>query len=266
MKTNKFFKNTLLTVFAITGILSIDLASADNEVLIDQVGDNLTLTVLQAGYGNSLSGDTSQGTDLTLTGSSLIVDLIQDGNLNEIFGSWVLDGSGSSVLDFYFQGNSNIWDMNIGATGSSDYTDILSNITGDSNLFDIDIGGNNTAESSNMDLVVLGSRNDFSTSFTNSKVWAAGSGNNSTGTQTMSGILIDSSYNTWNFDITGSDNAFATKQQGNDAHLLTVELDGSDGDFQFIQDMTTTCSPACNGVINLNINSENASVSVKQTD
>ena len=117
-----------------------------------------------------------------------------------------------------------------------------------------------------MDLVVLGSRNDFSTSFTNSKVWAAGSGNNSTGTQTMSGILIDSSYNTWNFDITGSDNAFATKQQGNDAHLLTVELDGSDGDFQFIQDMTTTCSPACNGVINLNINSENASVSVKQTD
>ena len=96
MKTNKFFKNTLLTVFAITGILSIDLASADNEVLIDQVGDNLTLTVLQAGYGNSLSGDTSQGTDLTLTGSSLIVDLIQDGNLNEIFGSWVLDGSGSS--------------------------------------------------------------------------------------------------------------------------------------------------------------------------
>ena len=257
MKTNKFFKNTLLTVFAITGILSIDLASADNEVLIDQVGDNLTLTVLQAGYGNSLSGDTSQGTDLTLTGSSLIVDLIQDGNLNEIFGSWVLDGSGSSVLDFYFQGNSNIWDMNIGATGSSDYTDILSNITGDSNLFDIDIGGNNTAESSNMDLVVLGSRNDFSTSFTNSKVWAAGSGNNSTGTQTMSGILIDSSYNTWNFDITGSDNAFATKQQGNDAHLLTVELDGSDGDFQFIQDMTTTCSPACNGVINLNINSEN---------
>ena len=126
MKTKSFsFKNTILTVFAITGILSMDLASADNEVLIDQVGDNLTLTILQAGYGNSLSGDTSQGTDLTLTGGSLIVDLIQDGNLNEMFGSWVLDGSGSSVLDFYFQGNSNIWDMNIGATGSGDYTDIL---------------------------------------------------------------------------------------------------------------------------------------------
>ena len=156
--------------------------------------------------------------------------------------------------------------MNIGATGSSDYTDILSNITGDSNLFDIDIGGNNTAESSNMDLTILGSRNDFSTSFTNSNVWAAGAGNNSTGTQTMPGILIDSSYNTWNFDITGSDNAFATKQQGNDEHLLTVVLDGSDGDFQFIQDMTTTCTPACNGIINLNIDSENASVSVKQTD
>jgi hypothetical protein len=267
MKTKSFsFKNTILTVFAITGILSMDLASADNEVLIDQVGDNLTLTILQAGYGNSLSGDTSQGTDLTLTGGSLIVDLIQDGNLNEMFGSWVLDGSGSSVLDFYFQGNSNIWDMNIGATGSGDYTDILSNITGDSNIFDIDIGGNATAESSNMDLLILGSRNDFSTSFTNSKVWASGSGNNSTGTQTMAGIVIDSSYNTWNFDITGDDNAFATLQNGNDSHVLTVELEGSDGDFQFIQNMTTTCTPACNGVINLELDSENASVSIKQTD
>jgi hypothetical protein len=82
----------------------------------------------------------------------------------------------------------------------------------------------------------------------------------------MAGIVIDSSYNTWNFDITGDDNAFATLQNGNDSHVLTVELEGSDGDFQFIQNMTTTCTPACNGVINLELDSENASVSIKQTD
>ena len=268
-KMKTFRSNMFASVFATVclTVLSVDTASADNEVLIDQIGDNLTLTVLQAGYGNSLSGDTSQGTDLTLTGGSLIIDLIQDGNLNETFGSWVLDGSGSSVIDLYFQGDSNIWDMNIGATGSGDYTDILSNIIGSSNLFDIDIGGNAVAESTNMDLYILGDRNDFSTSFTNSKVWAAGgSVNNSTGTQTMAGIVIDSSNNIWNFDITGDDNAFATKQASNDGNSMTVELMGSDGDFQLIQNMTSTCTPACAGVINLDIDSENASVSVVQQD
>ena len=264
MKT--FTRKMFAGVFATVCFLSMNLASADNEVLIDQVGDNLTLTILQAGYGNSLSGNTSQSADLTLTGTSLIVDLIQDGNLNEMFGSWVGDGNGTAVLDFYFQGDSNIWDMNMGATGSADYNDILSNIVGSSNLFDIDIGGNASAESNNMDLTILGDRNDFSTSFTNSKVWAAGTGNNGTGTQTMAGIVIDSGNNVWNFDITGDDNAFATKQANNDGNSITVELMGSDGDFQLIQNMTSTCTPACAGVINLDIDSENASVSVVQQD
>lgn len=264
---SKIFKSLALCFFAIAGVFSPILSSADNEVLIEQVGDNLTLTILQAGYGNSLSGDTSQSTDLTLTGSNLIIDLIQDGNLNEVFGSWVLDGSGSTVIDLYFQGNSNIMDMNIGDTASADNTDFLSNIVGDNNIFDIDIAGNTAAEYANMDLTLLGSRNDFSTSFTNSKVWASGgTGNNNTGTRSLAGIKIDSSNNVWNFDITGDDNAFASKQAGNGGQSLTVELDGSDGDFQFVQDMTATCTPACSGVINVEIDSENASVSIEQTD
>ena len=266
MKMQKLMKTTALCFFAFCGIFSTNLSSADNEVLIDQVGDNLTLTILQAGYGNSLSGDTSQSTDLTLTGADLIIDLIQDGNLNEVFGSWVLDGDGTAVIDLYFQGNSNIMDMNMGATGSADYTDFLSNVVGDDNIFDIDIGGNNTAESSNMDLTILGSRNDFSTSFTNSKVWAAGTANNGTTTRTLGGVVIDSSYNVWEFDITGDDNAFATKQSGNDSNQIKLVLDGSNGDFQFLQTMTTTCTPACHGIIDLEIDSENASVSVEQKD
>lgn len=267
MKMQKLMKTTALCFFAICGLFSTNLSSADNEVLIEQVGDTLTLTILQAGYGNSLSGDTDQSSDLTLTGASLIIDLIQDGNLNEVFGAWVLDGSGSSVIDLYFQGNSNVMDMNIGASGSGDYTDFLSNVVGDENIFDIDIGGNATAESSNMDLTILGSRNDFSTAFTNSKIWASGgTGNNNTGSRSLGGVVIDSSNNVWEFDITGDDNAFATKQSGNTDHVLKVELDGSDGDFQFLQTMTATCTPACHGIIDLEIDSENASVSVEQSD
>jgi len=67
-------------------------------------------------------------------------------------------------------------------------------------------------------------------------------------------------------DIDGGNNAFATKQSGNAGHSLTVVLDGSNGDFQFTQDMAATCNPTCEGIIDVNLDSENASVSIKQTD
>ena len=272
MKAVINLKKFAVSVFALVGLMSMPILAEDNEVLLDQSGDNLTLTILQAGYGNTLSGNATQGADLTLTGSNLILDLIQDGNTNDMFGSWVLDGSGSTVLDFYFLGDSNIWDMNIGASGSSDYADMLVDIQGGSNLFDIDIGSSASAEYLNFDLVILGDRNDFDSSFTNSKVWAAqgqgeSCGTNCTGTSTMAGIIVDADNAVWDFDITGDDNKFATKQSGNAGHSLKVVLNGSDGDFQFTQDMTTTCSSAvCHGIIDIDLDSENASVSIKQGD
>jgi hypothetical protein len=266
MKTNRFFNKLAVSVFALIGLMANPLSADDNEVLLDQTGDNLVLTILQAGYGNTLSGDATQSSDLVLTGSSLILDLIQDGNNNDFFGTLILDGSGSSVLDFYMIGDGNIWDINAPGTQSADNADMLSSITGSNNLFDIGIGESASAENLNFDLTIIGSGNDFDTSFTNSKVWATGSGTNSTGTSTMVGILVDSDNAIWNFEITGDDNELATKQSGNSGHSLTADITGSDGDFQFTQDMTTTCTSACNGVINVEIDSENASVSIKQTD
>ena len=262
----KIFKNLAVSVFALIGLMANPVLADDNEVLLDQTGDNLVLTILQAGYGNTLSGDATQSSDLVLTGNSLILDLIQDGNNNDFFGKLILDGSGSSVLDFYMIGDGNIWDINVEGTNSADNADMLSSITGSNNLFDVGIGESASAENLNFDLTIIGSGNDFDTSFTNSKVWASGSSTNSTGTSTMVGILIDSDNAIWNFEITGDDNDLATKQSGNSGHSLTADITGSDGDFQFTQDMTTTCTSACNGVINVEIDSENASVSIKQTD
>jgi hypothetical protein len=276
MKTN-VIKQLTLHVFAIVGIAvsSLSLAATDNEVLLDQQGDNLVLTILQAGSGNQISGDASAGSDLIVTGNSLIIDVIQDGNSNKFYGDLIFDGSGSSVMDFYQLGSSNVWDLQIGAnSNSADNTDMLVDIQGDSNIFDVDVGGNATAESLNFDLDILGDRNDFTTSFNNTNAWASASGTNSvggvistgTGTSTLAGIAIDTSNVVWNMEIMGDDNAFATKQSGNGGHSLTVVLDGSDGDFQFIQDMAATCTPTCEGIINIDLNSENASVIIKQTD
>lgn len=269
-KIMKIIKNLAVSVFALIGLMSSPVIADDNEVLIEQEGDNLTLTILQAGTGNTVSGNSGASADLILTGNNIILDLIQDGDNNDFFGTLVLDGSGSTVLDFFNLGDGNIFDFDVG-DNSADYADMLSSIQGDGNIFDIGIGENASAENLNFDLVILGDRNDFDTSFTNSKVWAAqgqgeSCGTNCTGSSAMVGILIDADNVVWNFDITGDDNAFATKQSGNSDHSLTVDLTGSDGDFQFTQDMTSTCTPACHGIINVELDSENASVSIKQTD
>ena len=210
MKTISNLKKFAVSVFTFACLMVGPLVADDNEVLLDQEGDNLTLTILQAGYGNTLSGNATQGADLTLTGSSLILDLIQDGNNNDMFGSWVLDGTGSSVLDFYFLGDSNVW----AAQGQGESC-----------------------------------------------------GTNCTGTSTMAGILVNSDNAVWDMEITGDDNKFATNQSGNAGHSLKVVLNGSDGDFQFTQNMTTTCSGGvCHGIIDVDLDSENASVSIKQGD
>tara|TARA_R110001592_G_scaffold12308_3_gene58988 strand:- start:1433 stop:2266 length:834 start_codon:yes stop_codon:yes gene_type:complete len=277
MKTNNFMKKFAVNVFAIGSVLvgSQSLGATDNEVLLDQQGDNLVLTILQAGTGNQVSGDASAGSDLVVTGASLIIDLIQDGDSNKFYGDLIFDGNGSSVMDFFQLGSSNVWDLQIGAAGNSaDYTDMLVDIQGDSNIFDVDIGANATAESLNFDLDILGSSNNFTGSFTNSRVWASASGTNSvggsistgTGTSAMSGIKVDTSNVVWNMEIIGGNNEFATLQSGNSGHSLTVLLNGSNGDFQFTQNMTSTCSPTCEGIINADMDSENASVSIKQTD
>ena len=266
----KIIKNLAVGVFALIGLMSNPVIADDNEVLIEQEGDNLTLTILQAGTGNTVSGNSGASADLILTGSNIILDLIQDGDNNDFFGTLVLDGSGSTVLDFYNLGDGNIFDFDVG-DNSSDYADMLSSIQGDGNIFDLGIGENASAENLNFDLVILGDRNDFDSSFTNSNVWAAAGdgdscGTNCTGSSAMVGILVDADNVVWNFDITGDDNAFATNQSGNSDHSLTVDLTGSDGDFQFTQNMTSTCTPACHGIINVELDSENASVSIKQTD
>ena len=272
MKTSNLLHKFAINVFGVFGIIlatmSPTLAADENEVFIDQQGDNLTLTILQAGNSNKVSGDASQSSDLVITGANLIIDIIQDGNGNEIFGAWTGDGSGSTVWDFYFYGDNNDLDLNIGQTASADSMDLLWNVQGSTNVFDVDIGGNYAADNLNMDLTILGSRNNFKDAFNNTRTWGgtAGTNWNNTVTTNMGGIKVDSSSATWEMDITGDDNAIATNQTGNASHYLKFVLVGSDGDFHFLQSMGATCSPVCPGKIDVDIDSENASVSIRQTD
>ena len=107
-------------------------ASDDNEIMIEQSGDTLTLYIDQIGYGNKIGLDdfSSSGSDMTIVGSSLTFDIDMVGNQNLIYGPLDLD---SSSLTFSLLGDSNEVDWNIGYVGSSDDSDYNFDITGDSN-------------------------------------------------------------------------------------------------------------------------------------
>ena len=182
MKTRNFMNKIAINVFGVMGIIlatmAPSLAADENEVFIDQTGDNLILTILQAGNSNKVSGDAAQGSDLVISGSSLIIDIIQDGNGNEIFGAWTGNGTGSTVWDFYFYGDNNDLDANIGQNATANSVDMLWNVQGDTNVFDMDLGANYSADNMNMDLTILGSRNNFKDRYTNTRTWGGTAGTN----------------------------------------------------------------------------------------
>ena len=236
---------TLSALSLVVGLMTFSGAvysagATDNEILIDQVGDTLNLTILQQGFGNKIASDTDQGGDLTIVGSSLNIDLDQIGNSNEFFGSITAD---SSTYDWTFTGDSNIWDIKVGDLGSADTGNILATIQGDSNTFDFDLGSAASSERLDFDLVLLGDSN----------VWD---------------IDIEVDDATWNFDLTGDNKDIVTSQTDGADQYMKVVWDGSGGDIDLIQSSGTcaTGATSCYGYMDLNIDSENATVNITQKD
>jgi len=219
-------------------------ATDDNEIMIEQSGDTLTLYIDQVGYGNKIGLEdfSSSGSDMTIVGSGLTFDIDMIGNQNLIYRPIDMN---SSDLTFTLTGDSNEVDWNIGYTGSSDDSNYDFAITGDSNTFDIDQGKvGASAERLDADLILLGGSNIFDLDFESDDV-------------------------TWNFDITGDSNNFNTLQNDG-SQSLTVEWNGDSGDID-INQISGTCvggSPCAtpNAIINLDITSDNATVQINQKD
>ena len=215
-------------------------STTDNEILIEQVGDTLNLTIIQQGYGNKISGDSTQSSDMVITGSTLNIDIDQIGNNNNFFGAMT---TSNSTMDWLFTGDSNKWDILMGSMGSADSADILVDFTGDSNEVDFDLGSVVSAERLDMDFTLLGSSNIFD-------------------------IDIEVDDSTWNFDITGDSNNFLTSQTDGAYHYLKVIHQGDSGDFDILQSSGTcpTGVTSCYSHIDLDIDSENATVQITVSD
>ena len=236
---HKILGLSLLCMFSFN---AIDQATDDNEINIDQTGDTLTLYIDQYGYGNKIGLDdfSSSSSPMSVTGSSLNINIDQIGNENLLFGTIAAD---SSIYNLLFTGSSNSWDWNIGYIGSADSSTIDVDITGDSNTMDFDQGYNASAERLNMDLTLLGDTNIFD-------------------------VDIDVDDAIWNFDITGSSNNINTMQKDGGEQEINLTLSGDSADID-INQMSGTCAQGvatCNGIITLDVTSDNATIQINQKD
>lgn len=239
-------------LFSIAGLLFLFTSSSvfaqatdDNEIMIEQTGDTLTLYIDQVGYGNKIGLNDFSGTaaNMTIDGSGLTFNLDMIGNENLIFGPIEMD---NSDLTFNLVGDSNEVDWNIGYVGSSDDSNYNFAVTGDSNTFDIDQGYTISAERLDADLILLGNSNVFDLDFESDDI-------------------------TWDFDITGDSNNINTLQKDGSQELV-VELNGDSADID-INQLSGTCAQgagnACatpNAIINLDITSDNATIQINQKD
>ena len=238
----KILNKILLSTLLIPSIL-FAASSTDNEIKIDQTGDTLTLTIDQIGYGNKLCGSISGGTcasDWTLTGNTLTVNIDMIGNSNQIFGPTILD---SSTLSINFTGSDNIWDCNVGASGSADSSNLLTTFTGDSNEVDLDWGAQDSAERLDFDFDIDGGSNVFN-------------------------IDIEVDDATWDVDIDGSSNNIVMSQTDGAYAEITFELVGSNADVDIIQS-SGSCPQgvnSCFSIVNADFDTENATITINQKD
>tara|TARA_B100001564_G_scaffold242094_1_gene205050 strand:+ start:1444 stop:2172 length:729 start_codon:yes stop_codon:yes gene_type:complete len=231
--------------YAVAFIMTVSvlpiLADDDNEIFLQQSGDTLTLTIDQVGYGNKFGGTIANGsvaTDMILTGTSITFNLDQIGNSNQLFGPAILD---SGTINMTFTGDSNIFDWNIGDTGDSDNSNYAITVTGDSNTWDFDQGGAASANYLDMDLTLVGNSNQFF-------------------------IDVDSDQAKWEMEITGDSNNVDTKQLDASDHDLKVVHVGDSINMDIIQQSGTCGNKTCPGKIDLQLSSDNATVTINQKD
>ena len=115
---------------------------ADNEIYIDQTGDNASIDIEQLGSNNIIGGDDAVAGTMTaaiLNGTGMTLDINQIGSSNKFLTDGIL---GDSFTGFFeFDGDSNEWDFSMDTTGlnTADSNDINISVTGSFNLADIDI-------------------------------------------------------------------------------------------------------------------------------
>jgi hypothetical protein len=227
-------------------IFSMSAFAADNSIYIDQSGDNSTIDITQTGAGNVVRGiqgvGSSNTTPAKIYGDSNAVDIRQIGSTNTLsLGVNASTATGRAYgidLTYYVTGNSGTAVINSNNNGQG---------TSGSNFIDVRQTGN----SANLNLNILGSKNDFTA------VTSGGSGNSIISTinadSTVNNIsmtgggsntltqTISSNKATNNITTVGASNGIVLTQSGTagtNGHAFTLDLTGSSNTLNVTQSGT----------------------------
>jgi hypothetical protein len=189
-------------LFVMVLLLSISAYAADNSIYVDQSGDDSTIDITQTGAGNVVRGIQGVGTGNTtpakIYGNSNGIDIRQIGSTNTLnlgINTTVSTGRAYGIdLTYYVTGNSGTATINSNNAGTG---------TSGSNFIDVRQTGN----SANLNLNILGSKNDFTA------VTSGGASNSITAT-------INADETVTNLSLTGgANNSFTGTLSSNKGHV-----------------------------------------------
>ena len=203
----------------IIALLLLSHASLANDLYVNQVGDDFTMTVTQDGENNQVGP--IWGANKGLEGDRNTVSIYQHDQYNTVQG--LIDGDDNTV------------DIYQGGTGESN--DAIVSIEGDSNnvkvwqgkkidgFTDTTEGGNHQA-----DVAIVGNNNNYHSAQTDQATYCCSDAhalsadivgdNNDVTHQQRHGKHIG------DIDVTGDNNTVDLLQRGNDGHMANIELSG----------------------------------------
>ena len=282
MKRNKKLLGFAITL-AMTNAYAGD--ANDNEIFIQQTGDNVELTIQQIGAGNKYGGDDFSGTsaDMVMSISNGYFDIKLDGDYNKMYGT--MDTAGSTVQNFIV-GNYNIWNQKIGDDNSADTININSDIAGNTNTVVMRAG--NADDSYNLSTQLWNQSNaeQFWTvsgstwSRTNSGQtaywgsWTPTAGTSDTldmdldvyGNDNTMNIFFNSDNATWNWTVLGDNNWVQTTMEDGSDNSQTV---GVTGDYNFIfvgQNTGSTTGVTNNAIFDATFSTTHSDINIIQSD
>jgi len=217
---------------------------ADNEIYIDQTGNNASIDLEQLGGSNIIGGDDAISGTMTaavLNGLSMTLDINQIGSSNKFLTDGIL---GDSFTGFFeFDGDSNEWDFSMDTTGlnTADGNNINIDVTGSLNIADIDIGEDDAANYLDIDWIIDGDSNEAE-------------------------VDIDVDYATIFWDINGDSNDITFIQSGfgassSDAKYFYLDLEG-DSNTAVIKQQSTLAADW----LKIESNASNSNICVIQND
>jgi hypothetical protein len=194
---------------------------ADNEIYIDQTGNNVNIDIEQLGSSNLIGGTDAVSGTMTaavLNGGTWTFDINQIGSSNKFLTDGIF---GDNFTGFFeFDGDSNEFEFSMDTTGlnTADFADINVDVTGSSNTFDWDIAQSSGASYLDLDFILDGDSSDIT-------------------------FDIDSDYYTAYIDIFGDSNTMTLLKSGygassSDGGYFYLDLNGSTNTIEIEQTST----------------------------